>query len=204
MSTPSEALRAKWLEALLPIVPEKGWTQAAARDAAEIAGLSEGEQALAAPMGIRDLLRAFFDRAEAETRETLAAADLDPLKVHERVAFGVRTWLDALEPHRKAVSNASMRGFMPWGTADAAARTWSVADTVWTGIGDTADDYNRYSKRGLLAATIAPIILYWLREPGPDDLDAFIMARLKGAMRLGQTGARVFKPLLDRFTARNP
>ncbi|MEM0986885.1 MAG: COQ9 family protein [Pseudomonadota bacterium] len=199
MSTPSEAFRATWLAHLLPLVPSEGWTSAAASKAAAEAGLTEGEQALAAPMGVRDLLRAFFDGAEAEARDRLAAADLEPLRVHERVALGVRTWLDVLEPNRKAVSRASVRGFMPWGTGDAAARTWSVANTVWTGVGDTSEDYNYYSKRALLAATIGPIVLYWLRDPASDDLDAFIAARLKGAMRFGQAGARVFKPFLDRF-----
>ncbi len=199
METVSEALREKWLRHLLPLVGEAGWTQAAAERAADAAGLDAGERALAAPLGIRDLLRAFFDQAEADTAERLADADLAALRVHERVGLGVRTWLDALEPHREAVARASARGFVPWGTADAAARTWSVADTIWTGIGDTSEDYNHYSKRALLASTLPPIVLYWLRAPDPDALDAFIMARLRGAMRLGQMGGRILGPLLDRF-----
>jgi len=203
MQSPSEDLREKWLEHLLPLVESTGWTADAARKAADAAGLDPGEQALAAPMGLRDLLRAFFDRAEAETRAQLEHADLAPLKVHERVALGVRTWLDVLAPHRRAVARASARGFMPWGTSDAAARAWSVANTIWTGIGDTSDDYNYYSKRALLASTIAPIVLFWLREPDDAALDAFVMARLKGAMRFGQFGARLFGPLLDRLAPRS-
>ena len=62
-SSPSETLRFRWLDALLPDVPFDGWTDAAAEAAAQRAGLSEGKQALAAPNGISDLIDAFFERA---------------------------------------------------------------------------------------------------------------------------------------------
>ncbi|HBX93320.1 MAG TPA: COQ9 family protein, partial [Hyphomonas sp.] len=61
--TPSEVLRFRWLDAMLPDVPFDGWTEATAARAAKQAGLSEGEQALAAPNGVPDLIDAFFDRA---------------------------------------------------------------------------------------------------------------------------------------------
>ncbi|MBO6636417.1 MAG: hypothetical protein JJ937_18090, partial [Parvibaculum sp.] len=57
-STPSETLRFRWLDALLPDVPFDGWTEAAAAVAADRAGLTPGEQALAAPNGISDLIDA--------------------------------------------------------------------------------------------------------------------------------------------------
>ncbi|MBR9836245.1 MAG: COQ9 family protein, partial [Alphaproteobacteria bacterium] len=46
MRTPSESLRDHWLEALLPLVPEAGWSHTALARAAENAGLDAGEQAL--------------------------------------------------------------------------------------------------------------------------------------------------------------
>ena len=58
---PSETLRRRWLAELLPDVAFDGWTEAAARLAAGRAGLSEGEQALAAPQGVVNLIDAFFD-----------------------------------------------------------------------------------------------------------------------------------------------
>ena len=200
MTPPSAALRDRWLEALLPRVPDTGWTLAAARDAAQAAGLSAGDQALAAPGGISDLLEHFFDQAELDTADRIAATDLGDYKVHEKVAFGVRTWLDVLEPHRDAVKRASARGFTPWGAPGATRRTWSVADTVWTAIGDTSADYNYYTKRGLLASVIAPIVLYWQTLPSDEDLDRFIANRLRQAMKFGQAGGRVLRPILDRFT----
>jgi ubiquinone biosynthesis protein COQ9 len=73
---PSSALRARWLDALLPQIPFDGWTEQAAKSAAEAAGLDAGEQALAAPNGVADLVEAFFDAAEDKVRAQLADADL--------------------------------------------------------------------------------------------------------------------------------
>lgn len=197
MSHPSAALRAKWLEALLPNVPFDGWTRAAAEAAAETAGLSEGEQALAAPRGLADLVEAFFDQAETDAAATLGATDMTEMGVRAKVALGVQAWLTALAPHKEAARRAGARGFLPWVAGDALQRTYSVADMVWTGIGDTSTDYNQYSKRGLLAATIPLIFLRWLDEDDPDKLNAYIERRLTGAMKFGQAGGRVVGPVLD-------
>ncbi|MEO0467274.1 MAG: COQ9 family protein [Pseudomonadota bacterium] len=199
---PSAALRSRWLTALLPRVPSEGWSGRAATNAACDAGLNAGEQALAAPGGVRDLMEAFFDRADAETRTAIAAQDLLDMKIHERVAFGLRTWLDTLASEREAVRRASARAFWPFSAGDAAQRCWSVADMVWEAIGDTSDDYNRYTKRGLLTAVIPPIVAYWLTSPDSDAMDAFIAKRLRRAMWVGKTGGQFVKPVLDAFSRR--
>lgn len=198
-ASPSNRLKDAWLGALLPTVPFDGWTEAAAARAAEEAGLDEGEQALAAPGGLRDLIEHFFDRAEDEAKAAIEAADLDPLRVHERVALGVRAWLEALSPHKEAVRRAIQWGALPWRSGAPAQRAWSVADTVWTGIGDTSQDYNKYSKRGLLAAALPGIVMGWLDETDDEAIDALILARLKSAGRIGQASGKVLKPFLERF-----
>ena len=200
--TPSAELRSVWLKALLPRVPREGWTEAAARRAADDAAISAGDQALAAPGGVRDLLEAFFDTAENETRKAISAEDLSDMRVHEKVAFGVRTWLDTLAANRDAVRRASARAVWPFAAGDAVQRAWSVADMVWDEAGDTAEDYNRYTKRGLLTAVIPPIIAYWLTAPDSDALDAFIAKRLQRAMWVGKTGGRFVKPVLDAVSRR--
>ncbi|MEO0981452.1 MAG: COQ9 family protein [Pseudomonadota bacterium] len=195
--TPSARLRVRWLDALLPLVPLDGWTDMAARRAAREAGLTDGEKALAAPGGVSDLVDAFFDDAEETAKAALADTDLAPLKVRERVAAGVRAWLDALEPNREAARRAAARGALPWGAPAALQRTWSVADMVWAGIGDASEDYNKYTKRGILAAIIPPITLYWLNEDDPAKVDAFIARRIETAMKVGQTGGRFLRPIIE-------
>ncbi len=157
---PSHALRQRWLAALLPLVPTEGWTEVAAIKAAEIAVLSPDEQALAAPGGVRDLLEAFFDGAETTARAHLETSLPTDLPVHKKVAAGVKAWLGALEPHQGAVKAAAQRGLLPWSAGAAASRTWAVADMIWQSAGDTATDYNRYSKRGLLASVLPGLVFF--------------------------------------------
>lgn len=196
---PSTLLRRRWLEELLPDVVFEGWTEAAAASAADKAGLTEGEQALAAPRGVVDLIDGFFDAAEAHAKEALAAENLSDLRVPEKVKRGVLAWLGALEPHREAVRRAASRGFLPWGAGPALQRSWKVADMIWTAAGDKSEDYNRYSKRGLLASVLPAIVLYWADNPSPEDLDSFIERRLAHASGLGRMAGRFVRPILDRM-----
>jgi ubiquinone biosynthesis protein COQ9 len=199
---PSETLRQRWLAELLPEVAFEGWSEEAAKAAAVRAGLSEGEQALAAPQGVLNLIDAFFDAAETAASEALATEDLSALRVPDKVKRGVLVWLEALEPNREAVRRAASRGFLPWGAGPALQRTWKVADMIWTAAGDQSEDYNRFSKRGLLAAVLPAIVLYWADHPAAEDLDGFISRRLANASGLGQRAGRIVKPVLERFGKR--
>lgn len=197
--SPSNLLRDTWLDTLLPEVAFDGWTNVTATRAAETAGLSEAEQALAAPGGVADLVEHFFNRAEDTARTRIEAADLADLRVHEKVAFGVRAWLDEMSDHREAVRRAINWGALPWRISAPAQRMWSIADMVWTATGDTSEDYNRYTKRGLLASALPSIVLRWLDETDSEAIDRHIARRLKNAMQLGQAGSKVIGPLLRPF-----
>lgn len=199
---PSIELKNRWLEALLPHVAFDGWTPGAATKAAKEAGLSQKEQALAAPGGVLDLLNHFFDKAEGAALAGLDDADHSELGVRAKVALGVRLWLDALDPHREPVRRAAQRAFLPWRTGPAAGRAWSVADAIWTGIGDTSTDYNKYSKRGILAASLPSIVFAWTDGADGEELDEVILKHLTRAMKVGQTGGKIFKPLLAPFANR--
>ena len=197
MSTPSQILLDRWLEALLPRIGETGWTMVAAKQAAREIELTAGEQALAAPNGITDLIDRFIDRAVDQALVNLSSETLATLRTHERVAAGLKAWLDVLEPHRDAVRKAAGHGLLPWGAGAAAKRVWSIADAIWEAAGDTATDYNRQTKRALLSAVIPRVILYWLEQPDPERVHRFIEMRLQEAMKLGQAGGKILSPVLD-------
>lgn len=195
---PSQTLRKRWLAAMLPHIPFDGWTEAAMKTAAEDAGLSADEQAFAAPDGLNDLMRTFFDQAEERTREAIHSVDLEPLRVRDRVKVGVMAWLEALAPNKEAVRRAAQRGFMPWGATAAIQRSWSVADMIWDAAGDTSTDYNRYTKRGLLSAALPPIVMGWLDHKMDEEAktDELVTRQIERAMKTGQFGARLLKPFL--------
>ncbi len=204
MTTPSEKIRDRWLEQLLPLVPSEGWSIAAIRMAAHAAELSEGEQVLAAPNGATDLLDHFFECATKAMRASLADGSHAQLRTHERVREGMLAWLKALEPNREAVRKAAGQSFLPRSAGAAVRRVWAIADAVWDVAGDTATDYNRQTKRSLLSSVIPAIVLYWLDGPSEERLSAYIDKRLSMAMKLGQAGSRVLGPVLDAFDSIKP
>ncbi len=197
MRTPSETLKDRWLEALLPLVGSAGWTTETLARSAETARLTEGEQALAAPDGVNGLIDHFFEASAESMLETLATQDLEALRTHERVAAGLKAWLAALEPNKDAVAKAAARGMLPWGAGAATRRVWAVADTIWEAAGDTATDYNRQTKRALLSAVIPSIVIRWLNTDDEAAIDRHIARRLKLAMQVGQTGSKLLGPVLD-------
>lgn len=202
MQTPSYKYREQWLNAALPLVADQGWTEPALLRAAEIAELDAGQQALAAPGGINDVIDHMFERASEEAIAALQDRNLDAYRTHEKVAEALMAWFHALEPHRGAVRKAVQRGVMPWAAASAGQQVWRTADWIWDAAGDTAEDYNRYTKRGLLSAVIPSAVNFWLDEPSTGALHGHISMRLQQAMRLGQMGGRVLGPILSRLPPR--
>ena len=77
-------------------------------------------------------------------------------------------------------------------------------DRIWTVLGDTARDFNWYSKRATLSGVYSSTVLYWL---GDDSLDhqatwEFLDRRIEDVMRFEKTKAKVREnPLLKRVFA---
>ena len=193
---PRQELQEQWLDTLLPLIRDMGWTSRSIKIAAEQAGLDAADQALAAPDGVDSLIEAFLARGDRAMLAAIEAADLPTLRVRDRVALAVMAWLDALADHKPAFRRALGRGLMPFRVPKATERTWDLADAVWTGIGDTSTDYNKYTKRGLLASILPPVTLYWLNEDDDEKVRAFLDRRIDTVMRVGGS----FGKLLKRFT----
>jgi ubiquinone biosynthesis protein COQ9 len=113
--------------------------------------------------------------------------------VRERIAAGVRTRLALLEPHREAVRRALALLALPQNLGLGLRLLYDTVDAVWYAAGDTATDFNFYTKRGLLAGVLAATTLYWLddRSPGGEQTEAFLQRRLADVMALPKLGARL-------------
>src|SRR3546814_16617611 len=64
---------------------------------------------------------------------------------------------------------------------------------MWYAAGDTATDWNFYSKRALLAAVYSSTLLYWLndRSEGFVDTWGFLDRRIGDVMRIPRATARM-------------
>ena len=200
MPTPSFSLREKWLSVYLGALAEEAhWTSEDASQAASKAGLTEAEQALAAPAGVVDLIDHLFDQAAELTQKQASETCLDAYRTHQQIERLIRIWLEALAPNRLAIEKALRHGLVPWQAGPGLGRVWKTSDMIWNLAGDTATDYNHYSKRLLLSAAMPPILFYWCSEPSDSQLEVFITRQLKRAMWAGRTGSNSLKLLIKTF-----
>jgi ubiquinone biosynthesis protein COQ9 len=81
----------------------------------------------------------------------------------------------------------------PQHAALSARLLWQAADAMWRAAGDTATDYNHYTKRAILSAIYSATLLHWTQDDSADfaDTRAFIERRIDGVMRFEKTKAKL-------------
>jgi ubiquinone biosynthesis protein COQ9 len=183
--------RARLLEAALPHVVFDGWTRATLDAAISESGVDEGLARLACPRGGIDLALAFHDKADRELADELARADLSALKIRERITHCVRRRIELVADHREAVRRGAALLALPVYAAEAARAVWRTADIIWDSCGDTATDYNWYTKRMILASIISATKLYWLGDQSTDHTStwAFLDRRIDNVMQFEKSKA---------------
>src|SRR5271167_4949274 len=162
--------RDQLLLATLPNVPFDGWSIAALREAARGLGISEAE-AMALFPRIVDCVEWFSRWADREMLARIEGAEFQQLKVRERVAGAVRARLAVLEPHREAARRGLVVLALPVNAPLGMRLLYDTVDAIWYAAGDTATDFNFYTKRALLAGVYGATMLYWLDDRSPDSID---------------------------------
>ncbi len=189
---PSERLRARLLEALLPIAAEKGWTQATLKEAADSLGFSEGELCLAAPRGTLDMIDAFADWGDAEMARRLESQNLLSMKIRERVRAAVVARLEAIAPWKAAEAKAVQAMIRPFRAGEGAGFVWRTSDRIWRLLGDRSTDENYYSKRAILAGVLGSTMARYLADASGDmtrTLD-FLDRRIENIMQFEKLKAQ--------------
>jgi ubiquinone biosynthesis protein COQ9 len=212
MTLPADPTLDEIRDALAPLVADNaafdGW-KAAARDlAADQLGVDRDVALLALPDAAA-MIDAWFASVDRGMTECLPAETLARMKVREKIAALVQARLDLLAPHRETLRRALAILAMPTNVAHGARLGWRAADLMWRAAGDTATDYNHYTKRAMLAAVYATTITVFLDDEseGQTDTRAFLARRIEGIMAFekakGQFLARTaHRPSLSRFIGR--
>ncbi len=197
---PVTAQRDAVLLAALPDVAFDGWTPALLTRAADRAGVKPAEMAVLFPAGVHSLLAHLSDWADRAMEAALLAQPLESLRVRDRVAAGVMARLDALSPYKPAVSAALGRSLDPRLAAAVPRHVWRTADRLWWLAGDTATDWNHYSKRGLLSGVLISTTLYWLADTSAHHTDTrtFLDRRIDEVLTLGRSLGQA-RSWLDRI-----
>jgi ubiquinone biosynthesis protein COQ9 len=191
-----------------------GWSETALIAAAEMAGCDpdiarlafreDGRRGL--PMAMIEAWIASIDRAmEAEwPAERLAA-----MKIRERIRTLIAFRLDAVADLEEAVRRALAVMALPHNAARALRLGWRSADLMWRLAGDSATDYNHYTKRAILAGIYSATLAVFVNDEseGKADTHVFLERRIEGVMKFEKAKAQLIGkdralPSLTRFLGR--
>jgi ubiquinone biosynthesis protein COQ9 len=186
------ALKAAVLDAALPQVVFDGFTDKVLARAAEEAGVAKDALARLYPDGALSLVEAFSDSADAAMATRLAAMDLKAMKIRARIAAAVTARIEAVRPHKEAARRAAAFLTLPPHAALGARLVWRTVDAMWRAAGDTATDFNFYTKRGILAGVYSATLMRWFTDTseGETDTAAFLAARIDNVMQFEKFKAR--------------
>src|SRR3990167_741522 len=132
-----------------------GWSDAALVGAAEASGIDPDVARLAFPGGAMDMIEAWIATIDAAMAAALPAEKLAAMKVRERIRALVAFRLEVMTGLEESLRRAHSVMAMPQNLRRALTIGWRSADVMWRLAGDSATDYNHYSKRAILAGIYA-------------------------------------------------
>lgn len=170
-----------------------GWSPLAIDRAADDAGVDREVAALAFEGGAMTMIEAWFRAVDVAVDAELTADALGAMNIRTRITSLVIARLTQLHPHREALRRAHAVLAMPAHIARATKLGWHAADMMWRAAGDTAADYNHYTKRATLGAVYAATLLTFVNDESDDfaDTRAFLARRIEGIMRFEKAKARL-------------
>jgi ubiquinone biosynthesis protein COQ9 len=179
------------LDAMLIEAPFSGWNRAGLRRATRDAGLSEGEALIGAPRGVIDLLDAWH--LQADTAMVAVVQEAAGEKIRARATLAVRTRLESIAAHKEAARRAAITLALPTHAPEAVKMGWRTADLAWRAMGDTATDFNYYTKRTILAGVFTATFAFWLQDESADHQQtwAFLDRRIENVMQFEKVKAKV-------------
>jgi ubiquinone biosynthesis protein COQ9 len=199
--------------ALAPLLPAHavfdGWSDKALAMAASELGVPEGRARLCFPGGAVQMIDAWFDAIDIAMARAYPLERIETLKIRGRIRDLVLYRIEVINPHKEALRRALAILAQPQNAMTGAKLAWRAADRMWRIAGDTATDFNHYSKRGILSALYTSTMLVFMDDAseGLTEARAFLDRRIDDVMRFEKLkaswrGGRERRPSLSRFLGR--
>lgn len=181
------------LDATLPHVAFDGWSETALCRGATDLGLDAAVARIAFPGGPAEAIELWNTVCNARMVSALAAVDPDAMRIRDRIAAAVRLRIEAYGNEREAVRRAMSFLAMPGQAGLATKLLYRTVDEIWYRCGDTATDFNFYTKRALLAGVYTSTLLCWLNDTSEGDAEswAFLGRRIENVMQVPKLTARL-------------
>lgn len=188
MAKDNQDIKNKIIDEALKNAAFDGWTKDMLALSAQSAGYEADMAKAVFPHGIADALNYLSHRIDEKMLEELKNVDTSEIRTRDRIELAVQIRLNIMTPDKEAFR----RGASHWSTSCSANRAssavWTTADAIWLWAGDTATDYNRYTKRTLLSAVILSTMLYWFQDHSPEGnkTQQFLKGRISNVMQFGK------------------
>ncbi len=176
------------LNEILPDIMFDGWKPQTIIESAERQDISQDKLRQFFPNLVSDMIVHFSNWADREMITVLEKENMSDMRIRDQVALGVKTRLQILEPYKPVMAEAMKHMMRPDRSCKMAKAVWHTADAIWLAAGDTATDYNKYSKRSLLSGVITSTSLYWLNDTSDahEKTWAFLERRINNVLKLGK------------------
>jgi ubiquinone biosynthesis protein COQ9 len=199
--------------ALAPIIARNagfdGWSDAAVYAAADEAGVDRDVAKLAFKDNAIDMIDAWIDSIDMELAHRLPAEKLAAMKIRDRITALLATRLEIMAPDRESLRRAMAIMAMPQNLVRSAKIGWRSADRMWCLAGDTASDFNHYTKRMTLSAVYASTLSVFVNDDSDNfaDARAFLDRRIDNVMQFEKVKFQAkqrqeYVPSLSRFIGR--
>jgi ubiquinone biosynthesis protein COQ9 len=186
-----------------------GWSDAAVKSAAEEIGVDPDVAALAVKGGAMTLIDAWIESIDLELAERLPPEKLNAMKIRQRITALLATRMEIMAADREALRRAMAIMAMPQNLAKATKIGWRSADRMWRLAGDTASDFNHYTKRMTLSAVYGSLLVVFVNDESEDFADsrAFLDRRIDNVMQFEKVKAQAkarqeYVPSFSRFIGR--
>lgn len=170
-----------------------GWGDKAVESAAAELGIDPAIARLVFEGNRVAMIDAWFASIDTDMLDPLLPGTLASMKVRERIIALVTARLDLANPHREALRRAAAILAFPANAPRGVQLGWRAADAMWRAAGDTATDYNHYTKRAILGSVYAATLAVFLNDESEDlpETRAFLGRRIDGIMQFEKTKAKL-------------
>lgn len=197
-----DALRRKLAPAIADAAVFDGWSAEAVAQAAQVTGVDPQLAAFAFREGPMAMIAAWVSHVDESMARTCPAPALAALPIRERIRRLVWARLDAVAGREEALVRALTIMAMPGNLGAATRLGWHSAHAMWRQAGDTATDYNHYTKRAILAGIYAATLHVFARDrsDGKAETRAFLNRRIEGIMRFEKAKAQFLPKPNEHFS----
>lgn len=162
-----------------------GWSDAALLMAARQIGADPDVARLAFKGGAMDMIAAWIETIDAVMAAEFPPERIGAMKIRERIRALLQFRLDAIASLEEALRRSLAVMVMPQNVPAALRMGWNSADVMWRLAGDTATDYNHYTKRAILASIYAATLAVFVDDDseGKAETRGFLDRRIDGVMK---------------------